>query len=92
LYGFKFLFASYGWATCTSTISINIVAPTSSAISTSYNGGFFPLTGSGLSSSATITINGVKTQIRSVTSSRAVAVIPPFVTTLSQQQYSLATP
>jgi hypothetical protein len=92
LYGFKFFFASYGWATCTSTVSINTVAPTFIPIATSYNGGFLTLTGTGISTSATVTINGVKTQVQRVTASGAVAVIPPFVTTLSQKQYSFATP
>lgn len=92
LYGFKFLFASYGWANSTSTVSITIPAPTITTIATSYNGGLLNLVGTGLSSSATIKINGFKTQIQNVTSSGAVAVIPPFVTPLSQQQYSLSSP
>jgi hypothetical protein len=91
LYGFKFFYQSYGWATSTSSIAIKIVSPTAPAIATSYNGGVLALTGAGLSRSATVAINGVKTRVQNVTASGAVAVIPPFVTVLSQQNYSLAT-
>lgn len=80
-YGFRFYFASYGWSICTSTISVSTATPTSpSGLISSYKGGSFVLSGSGLSSSATVRINGIKTQLVDVTSSNAVAIIPPFVT------------
>lgn len=50
------------------------------------------MTGTGLSTSATVKINGIKTQLTSVTSNQAIAVIPPFVTKETQTAYSLASP
>ncbi|CAM6001509.1 unnamed protein product [Sphagnum balticum] len=90
-YGFKLHFTGYGWATITSTFTVTSTQPTlPSSLVSSYNGGFFSLTGTGISKSATIKVNGIKTQLTSVTSSGAQAIIPPFVTTLSQQKYTLS--
>jgi hypothetical protein len=91
-YGFRFYFTSFGWSICTSTFSVTITAPTSPSVVTSYNGGSFTITGAGLSSSGTVKINGVRTSLLNVTSTSAIAIIPPFVTTETQAAYSLAQP
>lgn len=80
-YGFRFYFTSYGWSTCSSTISVTIAAPTIPTTVSSYKGGELVITGSSLSKSGTLKINGVKTPIINVTSSSGIAIIPPFVTT-----------
>lgn len=59
---------------------------------TSYKGGSFVITGSGLSSSGTVNINGIKTTLVNVTGTDAIAIVPPFVTTETQQAFSLAQP
>jgi hypothetical protein len=93
IYGFRFYYNSYGWSSCLSTVSVSIASPTApSAIVSSYLGGSFILSGSGLSKSGTVSINGVKTQLVNVTSSSAVAIIPPYVTTETQAAFSIASP
>ena len=91
-YGFRFYYNSYGWSNCASTISVTTTAPTSASVVSSYNGGSFAISGSGLSPSGTVKINGVRTKLTSVTASGAIAVIPPFVTSETQADYSLARP
>lgn len=88
-YGFRFYFASYGWAVCSSTVSLTTTAPTIPAISSSYNGGVVDLSGSGISKSGTIKVNGFKTRLQKVTSTGAEVVIPPFASVLTQQRYNL---
>lgn len=92
-YGFRFFFASYGLGSCASSLSATISSqPTSPAITASYNGGSFILTGNGLSKSGTVKINGVRTTLVNVTSTNAVAIIPPFITSETQTAFSLAAP
>ena len=91
-YGFRFFFASYGWASSASTLSLTVSAPTSPPITASYNGGSFTVTGSGLSKSGTVKINGVKTTLVNVTATDAVAIVPPFVTSETQTAFNLAQP
>jgi hypothetical protein len=92
-YGFRFFFASYGLGSCASSLSATISSqPTSPAITASYNGGSFILTGNGLSKSGTVKINGVRTTLVNVTSTNAVAIIPPFITSETQTAFSLAGP
>jgi len=90
-YGFKIYFNAYGWASCTSNLLVTTTKFTINPIITSYNGGSFTLTGNGISKSGTIKINGIKTNLGTVTNSSAVATIPPFVTPLSQSTYNLKT-
>ena len=92
IYGFRFFFAAYGWADCVSNVSVTISAPTFTSFISSYNGGSFSLSGTGLSTSGTVNINGVKTTLQNVTGSDAVAIIPPFVTSETQTAFSLAEP
>lgn len=92
MYGFKFYFTAYGWSNCSSTVAVTIAAPTAGSIVSSYNGGWFLISGQGLSSSGTVKINGIKTGLLNVTSTSAVAIIPPYITALTQSQYNLAQP
>jgi hypothetical protein len=92
LFGFNFYYSSYGFATCSANVTIAIAKPTFSNIVASYNGGVFTLSGSGLSPSATLDINGFKGSLSSITATNAIGSIPAFVSTLSQNYYSLTTP
>lgn len=92
LFGFRFYYTQYGFATCTDTVTITISQPTIPSLVSSYNGGSFAITGTGLSPSAVVNINGFKTTLANITSSSAVATIPPFVSSLTQNQYQFDSP
>lgn len=92
IFGFRFYYISYGFATCADTLSITITQPTITSFVSSYSGRTFSISGTGLSPSATIAIAGFKTSLSNVTSTSAVATAPPLVTTFTQYQYGLATP
>lgn len=94
-YGFRFYYSSVsgeGWANCASTLTVTTVAPTTAPLITSYAGGDITISGSGLSSSGNLRINGFLTPLLDVTASGARAIIPPYVNTLTQQTYSLVGP
>ena len=92
IFGFRFFYAGYGYATCADSITITISQPTFASINASYKGGVFDITGSGLSTSATLDFAGFKTTLSNVTTTSAVATIPPLVNSISQPNYTLTTP
>lgn len=92
LFGFRFFYSSYGYASCSSQLTVTISQPSIPNFVSSYNGGSISLTGSGLSPSATISVNGFNGKLSNITSNNAIASIPPFVSSLTQNHYSLVTP
>ena len=61
IFGFRFFYVSYGFATCADNVSITISQPSFPSLLASYNGGSFSISGSGLSPSATLDFAGFKT-------------------------------
>ena len=93
IFGFRFFYPSYGYATANDNISVTIPQPTIPAsLISSYNGASFTLTGTGLSPSATLKVNGFTSTLSNVTTTNAIASIPAFVTVLTQTQYDLVSP
>ena len=92
IFGFKFYYVGTGYATCSDTVSIQIIQPTLSQIQASYNGGTLSFTGSGISPSATLNFGGFKTPLSQINSTSAVGTIPPFINELTQNHYTLTNP
>lgn len=93
LFAFRFYYTQYGYAICSDTQSITIPRPSLPAsLLSSYKGSYFAITGTGLSPSATLTVNGLSTTLADISSSAATASVPAFVTTLPQDTFALTSP
>ena len=92
LFAFRFYYASYGYAACDSQLAVTISQPTIPNFVASYNGATVTVSGSGLSPSATVTVNGFKGQLSKISSIDATASIPAFISAATQTQYNLASP
>ena len=66
---------------------MTISQPSISSFAASYKGGSIGVSGSGLSPSATLNVNGFKGGLSNITSNGGYASIPAFVSALSQAQY-----
>ncbi len=73
-------------------MKVTIPQPVISNFAASYNGGSINISGSGLSPSATLNVNGFKGKLQNITPNDAIASIPAFVSSLSQNQYDLSSP
>lgn len=79
---------------CTDILKVSAPAPgslTSSTDSYSYNGGYYKITGDGLSPVSQITVNGFVGKISQYTNTEVTYRLPAFVTTETQSEYNLST-
>ena len=82
----------YGYVSIDDTINVSVPPDANMARQTmSFNGGNVTITGSNLSPSSYITINGFRGNISSYGNSSVIYNVPPFVTAVTQSEFNLQT-